>query len=123
MLTIDPDNLLQFRERLNVAGEFLCGQTDNAEARKAYAAVLYVQSSLKLDAEEMKLAAQEQQNPWAHVPKQYKGRWGYDYDEKNSTFFVHCGGHRICDAEDSEVCDAICRAHNTCLLTEFQERK
>ena len=113
MLTIDPDNLLQFRERLNVAGEFLCGQTDNAKARKAYAAVLYVQSSLKLDAEEMKLAAQEQQNPWAHVPKQYAGRWGYDYDHKNRTFFVHCGGYRICDAEDSEVCDAICRAHNT----------
>lgn len=53
------------------------------------------------------------QNPWARIPKQYAGRWGYDYDEKNSTFFVHCGGHRICDAEDSEVADAICRAHNT----------
>ena len=159
MNAIDPDNLIQFRERLNVAGEFLCGQTDNPEARKAYAAVLYVQSSLKLDAEEMRLASQEQQdqpneqkiarivfeqtnncsirdpnlqfsegsgplraarailaavgNPWARVPKRYVGRWGYDYDEKNSTFFVCCNGHRICDAEDSEVCDAICRAHNT----------
>ena len=112
MLTIDPDNLLQFRERLNIAGEFLCGLTDNAEARKAYVAVLYVQSSLKLDAEEMKLAAQEQQNPWAHVPKHYAGRWTYDYDEKNRTFFVCCGGYRILDAEDSEVCDAVCRAHN-----------
>jgi hypothetical protein len=159
MNAIDPDNLIQFRERLNVAGEFLCSRTDDPKAREAYAAVLYVQSSLKLDAEEMRLAAQEQTrdeqkiarliyeqtsnctirdpnsqfsdgsgairaaravlaaigrtNPWAHIPKQYAGRWGYDYDEKNSTFFVHCGGHRICDAEDSEVCDAICRAHNT----------
>jgi hypothetical protein len=55
---------------------------------------------------------QQLQNPWAHVPKHYAGRWSFDYDEKNRTFFVHCGGHRICDAEDSEVCDAICRAHN-----------
>lgn len=160
MNAIDPDNLLQFRERLNIAGEFLCGLTDNPEARAAYVAVLYVQSSLKLDAEEMRLAAQERpdeqamarviyekmtnctirdpnscfsndsgairaaravlrfdlppaENPWRHVPKQYAGCWNFDYDAKNSTFFVHCGGHRICDAEDSEVCDAICRAHNT----------
>ena len=52
-------------------------------------------------------------NPWKNIPNQYVGRWCFDYDEKNSTFFVYCGGHRICDAEDSEVCDAICRAHNT----------
>jgi hypothetical protein len=57
-------------------------------------------------------AAAQQQNPWAHVPKQYAGRWTFDYDEKRSTFFVCCGGHRILDAEDSEVCDAVCRAHN-----------
>ena len=118
MNAIDPDNLIQFRNRLDVAGEFLCGLTDNPEAVKAYAAVLYVQSSLKLDAEEMKLAAQEQQNPWAHVPKHYAGRWTYDYDEKNRTFFVCCGGHRILDAEDSEVCDAVCRAHNTQCQTQ-----
>lgn len=60
-----------------------------------------------------KMAGAVVQNPWQHVPGQYKGRWGYDYDEKNNVFFVHCGGHRICDAEDSEVADAICRAHNT----------
>jgi hypothetical protein len=55
---------------------------------------------------------QQPQNPWARVPKQYAGRWDSYYDEKNSTFFVHCSGHRICDAEDIEVCEAICRAHN-----------
>ena len=102
-----PANLLQFRERLKVAGEFLCGLTDSVEACKAYAAVLYVQSSLKLDAEEM-----QEQNPWAHIPKHYTGRWGYDYDDKNHVFFVHIGGHRVLSAEDSEVCDAVCRAHN-----------
>lgn len=117
MNTIDPDNLIQFRNRLNVAGEFLCGLTDDPKARDAYAAVLYVQSSLKIDAEEMKLAAAEQQNPWAHIPKQYAGRWGYDYDEQRG-FFVHSGGHVICTAEDSEVCDAICRAHNATLKPE-----
>lgn len=58
MTSIDPDNLLQFRERLDIAGEYLCGKTAEPDARKAYAAILYVQSSLKLDAEEMKLAAQ-----------------------------------------------------------------
>lgn len=62
---------------------------------------------------EMRLAAT--QNPWAHVPTQYAGRWTYDHDEKNSIFFVCCGGHRILDAEDSEVCDAVCRAHNESL--------
>jgi hypothetical protein len=51
-------------------------------------------------------------DPWAHIPKHYAGRWAFDYDEKNHTFFVCCGGHRILDAEDSEVCDAVCRAHN-----------
>lgn len=117
---IDPDNLLQFRERLNVAGEFLCGLTDDAKAREAYSAVLYVQSSLKLDAEEMRLAATQEQNPWAHIPKHYAGRWSYDYDEKNSVFFVCCGGHRILDAEDSEVCDAVCRAHNALLLDHIK---
>jgi hypothetical protein len=57
--TIDPDNLLQFRKRLNVAGEFLCGLTTDPKAREAYIAVLYVQSSLALEAKEMKLAAEE----------------------------------------------------------------
>lgn len=114
---IDPDNLIQFRERLNVAGEYLCGLISDPEAVKAYTAVLYVQSSLSLDAEEMRLAAQEP-NPWAHIPKQYAGRWTYDYDEKSRTFFVCCNGHRILDAEDSEVCDAVCRAHNMALLDE-----
>jgi hypothetical protein len=110
---IDPDNLIRFREKLNLAGEFLCSRTDDPKALEAYTAVLYVQSSLKLDAEEMHLAVKQEQNPWAHVPKQYAGRWTYDYDEKNQTFFVCCNGHRICDAEDSEVCNAICCAHNT----------
>lgn len=50
-------------------------------------------------------------NPWANLPKQYQGRWSYDYDEKRG-FFVHCGGHVILWSEDTEVCDAVCRAHN-----------
>lgn len=119
MNAIDPDNLLQFRERLNVVGEYLCSRTDDPEARKAYATVLYVQSSLMLDAEEMRLA--EQPDPWVHIPKQYEGRWGYDYDDKNRVFFVCCDGHRILDAEDSEVCDAVCRAHNAYLKTQDVE--
>ena len=36
----------------------------------------------------------------------------FDYDEKQSLFFVHSGGYRICDTEDSEVADAICKAFN-----------
>lgn len=56
-------------------------------------------------------------DPWARIPKQYRGRWGFDYDEKRG-FFVHCNGYGICTAEDSEVCDAICRAHNATLKTE-----
>jgi len=51
-------------------------------------------------------------DPWKDIPKQYHGRWAYDYDEKRSTFFVHCGGYRIADAEDSEVAHAICLAYN-----------
>jgi hypothetical protein len=117
MNTIDPDNLIRFREQLNVAGEYLCGLTRDAKAREAYIAVLYVQSSLKLDADEMKLAAQQELNPWAHVPQQYAGRWGFDYDEKRREFFVHCNGHGILHAEDSEVCDAICRAYNATLTS------
>jgi hypothetical protein len=54
-MPIDPENLLRFRERLNEAGEYLCGKTDDPEAVKAYTAILYVQSSLALDAKEMKL--------------------------------------------------------------------
>jgi hypothetical protein len=54
---------------------------------------------------------------WQNVPAQYKqNRWAFDYDEKNSTFFVHSGGHRICDAEDSEVASAICNAFNISFL-------
>lgn len=49
---------------------------------------------------------------WKDLPAQYAGRWSFDYDEKQSTFFVHNNGHRICDAEDSEVATAICAAHN-----------
>lgn len=56
---VDPDNLLQFRKRLDVAGEFLCGLTADPKAREAYAAVLYVQSSLLLDAKEMRLDSTE----------------------------------------------------------------
>jgi hypothetical protein len=64
--TIDPDNLLQFSEKLNVVGEFLANKAfTDPEARKAYIALLYVQSSLKLDAKEMKLA--EWSDPWACV--------------------------------------------------------
>lgn len=56
---------------------------------------------------------QDAPDVWKHIPKQYKtDHWAFDYDEKNSTFFVHCGGHRICDAEDSEVASAICQAYN-----------
>lgn len=49
---------------------------------------------------------------WQNLPKQYVGRWAYDYDEKHSVFFVHCNGHRILDTEDIEVADAICQVHN-----------
>ena len=56
-----------------------------------------------------------EQNPWAHIPKHYEGRWSFDYDEKNSTFFVHCNGYQILSAEDSEICDAVCKAHNVYL--------
>ena len=49
---------------------------------------------------------------WKHIPGQYAGRWAFDYDERQHTYFVHNNGHRICDAEDSEVADAICKAHN-----------
>jgi hypothetical protein len=56
---VDPDNLLRFRERLGVATEFLCGLTDNPKAREALAAVLYVRSSLLLDAKEMRLEGAE----------------------------------------------------------------
>lgn len=59
-------------------------------------------------------------NPWRNLPAHYAGRWAYDYDEKNSTFFVHCGGHRILDAEDSEVCEAVCQAHNGYLPTNAE---
>ncbi len=52
-------------------------------------------------------------NPWENVPKQYAGRWAYEYDDHKQVFFVHCGGHRILDAEDSEVCAAVCTAHNS----------
>ena len=50
--------------------------------------------------------------PWAHIPKQYHGRWGFDYSEERKMFFVHCNGYGVCEAEDSEVCDAIVRAYN-----------
>lgn len=53
-----------------------------------------------------------EQNPWADIPAHYHGRWGYDYDDRNKVFFVHCGGHRILDAEDSEVANAVCLAYN-----------
>jgi hypothetical protein len=52
-------------------------------------------------------------NPWAHIPQQYAGRWTFDYDEKLGEFFVCCNGHVILRSEDSEVCDAVCRAHNS----------
>ena len=49
-MSIDPDNLRQFAERLNIVGELLVNKAFvNAEARKAYTALLYVQSSLKLE--------------------------------------------------------------------------
>lgn len=52
-------------------------------------------------------------DPWKHIPSQYKqGRWASDSDDQHSTFFVHCNGHRICDAEDSEVATAICAIYN-----------
>jgi hypothetical protein len=55
-----------------------------------------------------------QNDPWTNIPAHYKSAaWAYDYDERNSVFFVHCGGHRICDSEDSEVAHAICRAFNS----------
>jgi hypothetical protein len=57
-------------------------------------------------------------NPWRDLPAHYVGRWGYDYDEKNSVFFVHCGGHRILDCEDSEVANAVCVARNAALSVE-----
>lgn len=54
-----------------------------------------------------------QNDPWAHIPAHYKtGRWAFDYDERNSVFFVHCGGYRILDTEDSEVANAVCSAFN-----------
>ena len=57
-------------------------------------------------------------NPWTHIPKQYEGRWSYSYDENTSDFFVYCNGHGILHTEDSEVADAICRAHNMWLETK-----
>ena len=52
-------------------------------------------------------------NNWKNIPEHYKKeRWGYDYDERKSCFFVHSGGHRILDCEDSEVAHAICKAFN-----------
>jgi len=60
-------------------------------------------------------SATEELNPWALIPKQYAGAWGFDFDEKNRVFFVCCGGHRILDAEDSEVCAAVCDVHNATL--------
>lgn len=56
---------------------------------------------------------------WDNIPKQYGGRWAYDLDTRTGFFFVHNNGHRICESEDSEVADAICRAHNAdCCITE-----
>lgn len=69
---VDPDNLLQFRKRLNEAGEFLCSRTNDSEAVKAYTAVLYVQSSLLLDAEEMKL--EQAENPIASLRRRLDAR-------------------------------------------------
>ena len=63
---ISPDKLLWYRERLNVTGEFLCRLTDDPAAVEAYSAVLYVQSSLALDAEEIE---QEIRNPKDIHPK------------------------------------------------------
>jgi hypothetical protein len=56
---------------------------------------------------------------WTRVPRQYHGRWVYEYDDKNSTFFVCCNGYRILDSEDSEVCDAVCRAFNAWFTLEW----
>ena len=52
------------------------------------------------------------QSAWRSIPAHYSGQWSYDYDDKLKTFFVHCGGHRILDAEDSEIAHAVCLAHN-----------
>lgn len=49
---------------------------------------------------------------WQHLPASYQGRWSYDYDEKRSMFYVYCNGHGICETEESEVADAICKIHN-----------
>lgn len=57
-------------------------------------------------------------DPWKDIPAHYKAsRWSYDYDERNSAFFVHSGGHRILECEDSEVAHAVCLAFNSRKVT------
>ena len=70
-----------------------------------------------MDAKHPTQIAGDLQNPWQHVPKQYEGRWSYDYKEQGGEgwFYVYCNGHGILRTEDSEVADAVCRAHNAWL--------
>ena len=54
-----PDRLVFYRKKLEQGTEFLCGFCDTPEGQKALAAVLYVASALKLDAEEMSRTAEQ----------------------------------------------------------------
>lgn len=50
-------------ERLDSIGEYLCGKRDAADARTAYATLLYVRSILNLDAEEYRRVLENKNAP------------------------------------------------------------
>jgi hypothetical protein len=63
MNEIDPDNLRQYAKRLDAVGECILSlvrtEHDAKRANTAFAELRYIQQSLLLDAEEMRLAGRE----------------------------------------------------------------
>ena len=118
MTTPTREDLLSGRERATQEHSQFVQEADRLRAR--IAELETERRTAKDDADQLvhererlrvRVAALEA--AWREVPKQYmRERWELDYDERRSVFFVHSGGHRILDCEDSEVAHAVCEAFN-----------
>lgn len=117
MVTTTPEYEREIMQRhlalLKEARQYVADAGSYEEPGEHQAALLSdIDAALKPDT-----AVAQRINPWAHIPKQYEGRWCFDYKEHGGEgwFFVYCNGYEILRSEDSEVCSAVCYARNAWL--------
>lgn len=73
----------------------------------------------------MKPGGEQAREPeqFVNLPKQYQGRWTYEYNEKRQCFQVCTGGYCVAETEDSEVADTICNLKNAAHCREAEQRE